>query len=81
MQKRRREEYVGITGQRAQAGESGHGLEQAEHGLGAEPSIGRRFRVHPVTDVLRHLFSSANQGGTASIFVALGFFPRAIFHF
>ena len=45
----------------------------AEHGLRAGFSIGRESRAHPVTDVLRHCKRSVNQGGTASIIVALGF--------
>ena len=50
----------------------------AEHGLGAGALIGKRSRVRPLKR-LEAAFA-VNQGGTASIFVALGF-PRAIFSF
>ena len=50
----------------------------AEHGLGAEVSTGRHFRVRPLKRV--EAAFAANQGGTASMFVALGF-PRVILFF
>ena len=34
-----------------------------------------------MTYVVLSAVQDTNQGGTASIFVVLGFFPRAIFHF
>ena len=54
---------------------------EAEHGLGAGLSIGRLSPGAPVKACKRQEDSPANQGGTASVFVALGFFPGAIISF
>ena len=51
-------------------GGKGYG-KAAEHGLGAEMSIGRHFRVRPLKRF--EAAKAANQGGTAVNFIALGF--------